>query len=119
MHEQDSDFLARWVGSGDQQAFMELVARYQGMVYWVCYRILGDVARAEDLMQECFMKLTGHQPKEGVLLGPWFHTVATNAALSQLRSDGRRLKREQAYAREQKLVQDAVEWDDVSDLLVV
>jgi len=100
MGEHDGILLNRWSATGDQQAFMELVNRYQGMVFGVCARILKDPAKAEDLVQECFLKLTSTRPKKIRTLGPWLHRVATNAALNQLTSDQRRRARELNYATE-------------------
>jgi RNA polymerase sigma-70 factor (ECF subfamily) len=87
MIEQDAYLLDRWNSHGDSQSFMEIVARYQGMVYAVCLRILRDHGKAEDLVQECFFKLTRTRPKSVDALGPWLHRVAINQSLNRLRTN--------------------------------
>lgn len=116
MTEPDGILLDRWESTGDSQAFMEIVARYQGMVFGVCLRILKDHTKAEDMVQECFLKLTKSRPKSRHALGPWLHRVATNASISQLRSDSSRRVRETSYMDQTKTVTEA-KWDDINDLL--
>lgn len=41
---------------GDQDAFTQLVERYQTPVYNLCYRMLGRVEAAEDAAQESFLR---------------------------------------------------------------
>ena len=53
----DTVLLQRWVAGRDPEAFAELVARHAGMVYGTCRRILGNAADAEDVAQDCFVKL--------------------------------------------------------------
>jgi len=43
--------------AGDEQAFAELVTRYQSAVYNLAYRMLGDAAEAEDAAQEVFLRM--------------------------------------------------------------
>jgi RNA polymerase sigma factor (sigma-70 family) len=116
MGEHDGILLERWETSGDQQAFMELVTRYQGMVFGVCVRIVKDHARAEDLVQECFLKLTNTRPRNIHLLGPWLHRVATNTSINQLGSDQRRQAREKKYMADAQSAHET-NWDDLSDIL--
>ena len=42
--------------SGDTDAFSELVRRHQHVVYNLSYRYMRDVALAEDMAQEAFIK---------------------------------------------------------------
>jgi len=116
MGEHDGILLDRWETTGDNQAFMELVARYQGMVFGVCVRIVKDRAKAEDLVQDCFLKLTKSRPKASNTLGPWLHRVATHASINQLRSDSRRATREKTFMAEKASHSEAA-WDDIDDIL--
>jgi len=116
MGEHDGILLERWSATGDQQAFMELVTRYQGMMFGVCVRILKDHAKAEDMVQECFLKLTRTQPKNVNVLGPWLHRVATNSALNQLTSERRRQTREKKYSEHTDAGYEH-SWDDIYDIL--
>jgi RNA polymerase sigma-70 factor, ECF subfamily len=97
MNEHDVILLERCSTTGDSQSFMEIVTRYQGMVYGVCLRILRDHSKAEDIVQEIFLKLTKSRPKASHALGPFLHRVATNNAISYLRSYSRRKARETKY----------------------
>ena len=58
------------------------------MVHGLAWRMLGDAAEAEDVVQECFVKLwvnaKGWAPSGGGL-GAWLRRVATNACLDRLR----------------------------------
>ncbi len=116
MDEHDAILLDRWSTTGDSQAFMEIVTRYQGMVYGVCLRILRDHSKAEDIVQESFLKLTKSRPKASHALGPWLHRVATNNAISYLRSDSRRKARETTYM-DQRSIPTPPEWNDVGEIL--
>jgi RNA polymerase sigma-70 factor (ECF subfamily) len=116
MGEHDGILLDRWESTGDQQAFMELVTRYQGMVFGVCVRIVKDQAKAEDLVQECFLKLTKNRPKNVLALGPWLHRIATNTSINQLDSDSRRRNREKKYM-EGISASGPATWEDVSEII--
>jgi RNA polymerase sigma-70 factor (ECF subfamily) len=41
---------------GDQSAMLELVDRYRGQVFGLCYRMLRHRQDAEDVTQECFVR---------------------------------------------------------------
>lgn len=77
---------------GDQEAaFRRLVHQYRKVVHTVCYRLLKDRARAEDVMQETFMKAyatidTLQDPKR---LGSWLKSIAWHRSLDILRSEKR------------------------------
>ncbi len=112
----DGALLDHWEKTGDAQAFMELVTRYQGMVYGVCLRILHDPARAEELVQDCFLKLTHTRPKHVTTLGPWLHRVATNASIDSIRKDSRRTQRETEFSELQTSITEN-QWDDINEIL--
>src|SRR5882672_5006133 len=46
--------------SGDPKAFRSLVARFQGRLLNFIYRMIGDRERAEDLVQEAFVRVHRH-----------------------------------------------------------
>lgn len=77
---------------GDQDAaFRRLVRQYGKVVHTVSYRLLKDWARAEDVMQETFMKAydtidTLHDPKR---LGAWLKSIAWNKSIDILRAEKR------------------------------
>lgn len=78
--------LARRVQVGEQEAFGELVRRYQAPVFNVCYRFLNDRAEAEDLTQEVFLRAYQrfNQYDQERPFGPWIRRVAANLCLNQL-----------------------------------
>ena len=77
---------------GDQDAaFRRLVHQHGKVVHTVSYRLLKDRARAEDVMQETFMKAyetidTLHDPKR---LGSWLKSIAWNKSIDILRAEKR------------------------------
>ncbi len=85
MRDTDRQLLARWTDDADPQAFADLVARHGAMVLAVCRRIVGDSQWADDLAQDCFLRLarTRHAPARNV--AGWLHRVATHHAVTALR----------------------------------
>jgi RNA polymerase sigma-70 factor (ECF subfamily) len=72
---------------GDQDAFRQLVERYQGAVYNLAYRMLGDPGDAEDAAQEIFVRiyrqLGRYDPARK--FSTWTLAIATNYCIDQLR----------------------------------
>lgn len=50
--------LRRFTRMGDAEAFREIIRRHAGLVYGAALRILEDVDRASDVVQETFLQLT-------------------------------------------------------------
>ncbi len=69
-----------------------LIADYAEMVFRVCYRILQDEQEAEDAMQETFLTVyrSIDNFRGDAKLSSWLYRVATNKALSMLRSRKRK-----------------------------
>lgn len=55
--------LMQAVARGDLNAFNELVLRYQGLAWKAAYRFLGDSMGAEDVAQECFLRIFEAAPR--------------------------------------------------------
>jgi RNA polymerase sigma-70 factor, ECF subfamily len=76
---------------GDQWAFARLVEAYQGPVYNLAYRMLGNAAEAEDAAQETFVrvytKLHTYQPERK--LSSWIFSIASHYCIDRLRRRGR------------------------------
>jgi RNA polymerase sigma-70 factor (ECF subfamily) len=83
----DAPLLARAL-EGDDDAFEEIVRRYQRRVYGVARRICRRHDVADDVTQEAFVKafaaLDRFDPTRP--FGPWVVRIATNVALNHLRS---------------------------------
>jgi RNA polymerase sigma-70 factor (TIGR02960 family) len=73
--------------SGDQAAFERLVEPYRRELQVHCYRILGSVQDAEDMLQETLVAAwRGLDAFEGrASLRTWLYRIATNASLGVLR----------------------------------
>ena len=81
----DRDLVLR-TRRGEVEAFGEVVKRYQGTVFNVCYRMLGERMSAEDLAQDTFIRAYQRLGTFDVSrpFGPWIRQVATNLCLNQL-----------------------------------
>jgi RNA polymerase sigma-70 factor, ECF subfamily len=78
--------------SGDQRAFETLVVAYRRELLVHCYRMLGSLSDAEDLVQETLLRAW---EKRATLTSPesyraWLYRIATNLCLNRLRSVSRR-----------------------------
>ena len=82
---------------GDERAFASLVDPYRRELQLHCYRMLGSLQDAEDLVQETLLSawrgLAHFQ--ERASLRAWLYQIATNRCLNTLRERGRRPKVEQ------------------------
>jgi RNA polymerase sigma-70 factor (ECF subfamily) len=111
----DVHLLEQWARDRNAEAFRELVNRHAGMVYATARRILGEVARAEDVAQDCFLKLAV-MPKATSNLPAWLHRVATNRALNLLRAERRRRENESRWIRPESAPPDAG-WEEIKALV--
>jgi len=77
--------------AGDGEAFRELIEPYRAELQAHCYRILGSVADAEDVLQEALLAAWGSLDRfDGRSLRAWLYRVATNRCLNYLRDESRR-----------------------------
>jgi RNA polymerase sigma-70 factor, ECF subfamily len=86
MQAADDGVLVGQVRQGNLEAYGELVRRYQGSVFGVCYRMLGDRQEAEDLAQDAFLR--GYERLDtfdvAYPFGPWIRRVAANLCWNRL-----------------------------------
>lgn len=76
-----------------QEEFVERAAPYRGELIAHCYRMLGSVQDAEDLVQETYLRgWRGYQAFEGrAALKTWLYRIATTACLRALENRARRV----------------------------
>lgn len=78
--------------AGDNDAFAGLVRQYQSRVVQFCYRMTGSAQDAEDLAQECFVRLYRHLPRitPQAKFSTFLFGIARNLTLNALRDARRR-----------------------------
>jgi RNA polymerase sigma-70 factor (ECF subfamily) len=78
--------------AGDGDAFRELTDPYRGELQLHCYRILGSVQDAEDMVQETLLAAWRGLDRfeERASMRTWLYKIATNRCLNALRDTGRR-----------------------------
>ncbi len=87
----EADLVAK-VGTGDAVAFRVLTERHLGCVLAVARRMLADKAEADDVAQECFLRLWRSAATleiGSVGVRPWLRRVVSNLCLDRVRVQGR------------------------------
>ncbi|MBI3789835.1 MAG: sigma-70 family RNA polymerase sigma factor [Gemmatimonadetes bacterium] len=87
----DDAELVRNFLAGDERAFREIVTRYQTRLLNFIYRTIGDRERAEDLVQEVFIRVYRHLARfdQTKKFSTWIYTIASNLAKNELRNRSR------------------------------
>ncbi len=91
MSEAADEELVTQFKNGRERAFNELMRRYNGRIINYVYRIVGDRDRAEDLLQDTFVRVYRNIDRFDVerKFSTWLYTIATNLAKNELRNKGR------------------------------
>ena len=86
----DSAVVTSFLG-GEERAFSELVTRYQTRLLNFVYRTIGDREKAEDLVQEVFIRVYRHLHRfdRSKKFSTWVYTIASNLAKNELRNRSR------------------------------
>src|SRR4026208_313310 len=86
----DSGVVTAFLG-GEERAFSELVDRYQTRLLNFIYRTIGDREKAEDLVQEVFIRVYRHIHRfdRSRKFSTWIYTIASNLAKNELRNRSR------------------------------
>jgi len=81
--EPTDEVLAQRSQEGDANAFAELMRRHQQSVFRIAHHISGSMEDAEDLCQECFLKLhfALRQYDRRYPFRPWFYRIAVNVCI--------------------------------------
>jgi RNA polymerase sigma-70 factor, ECF subfamily len=84
---------AATVRAGDEVAFATLAERYRRQLHVHCYRMLGSVDDAEDVVQETLLRAWRARASfEGrSLFRTWLYRIATNVCLNALERQPRRI----------------------------
>ena len=110
----DSALVAAFL-DGEKRAFNLLVDRYQGRLLNFVYRTTGDRERAEDLVQETFIRVYRHLHRfdQSKKFSTWIYTIASNLAKNELRNRSRNpLVLFQAIKKNWDADQKPLEWED-------
>jgi RNA polymerase sigma-70 factor, ECF subfamily len=110
----DSAVVAAFL-DGNRRAFNELVERYQNRLLNFVYRTTGDRERAEDLVQETFIRVYRHLHRfdQSKKFSTWIYTIASNLAKNELRNRSRNpLVLFQTLLKNRQEDQRPLEWED-------
>src|ERR1700730_5166630 len=83
--------LAEGLAAGDVEALARLYDSYGALAYSVALRVLGDPGRAEDVVQDCFLKLWNNAERFDARRGSlrtWLITAVRNRSIDYLRGRG-------------------------------
>ncbi|HET7434581.1 MAG TPA: RNA polymerase sigma factor [Thermoanaerobaculia bacterium] len=84
--------LVQRVRSGDEDAFQQLVARHSRALFGIAWRITGNTADADDVVQEAFLRayrrIETYDGRAGV--ATWLYRIAVNCSLDLIESRRRR-----------------------------
>jgi RNA polymerase sigma-70 factor (ECF subfamily) len=87
---EDAALVRRFL-DGEERAFQVIVERYQTRLLNFVYRTIGDRERAEDLVQEAFIRVYRHLHRfdDTKKFSTWVYTIASNLAKNELRNRSR------------------------------
>jgi RNA polymerase sigma-70 factor (ECF subfamily) len=112
----DSEVVQRFL-DGEQRAFGELVSRYDTRLVNFVYRTVGDRERAQDLVQETFIRVYRHLHRfdQSKKFSTWIYTIASNLAKNELRNRSRNpLVLFQTIKKNWEADHRPLEWEDES-----
>jgi RNA polymerase sigma factor (sigma-70 family) len=116
----DSDLLKEYVEHSSEEAFAALVARHVNKVYSIALRHTTNPHQAEEITQAVFVILARKSRQLGkrVILSGWLCRTARLAAVTFVRSEIRRSRREQEAHMQNLLNQSEAEvWPQIAALL--
>lgn len=114
MDRDDIQLLDRYAKAGDAEAFSELVGRYQGFVYGTCLRVLDNAADAEDVAQECFLRLAKRAGDVRWSLAGWLHHNAVTMSIDEKRRQSARRAREEVHCQMNESNGTEARWEQIA-----
>lgn len=103
---------------GDQRSFEQLYRSNVDRVYALCIRMTGNVAEAEDCVQEAFIQAWKQLPKfrGDSAFATWMHRIAVNAVLGRMRKSKREQLRLEVVKEQSEQVPKYSDTGDLRDL---
>jgi len=82
----------QWISAaqqGDRQAFYALYQHYHRRVYAICFRLMGNAAKAEEVCQEIFLKVWQQLSwfRGDSSFATWLHSISTRTAVDYWRQE--------------------------------
>lgn len=88
--QQSDESLMVLLSQQDHQAFTALVHRHTQRFYACAYRYCADQDEAEDVVQDCFLKIWAKpslwKEGKGAKFTTWFYRIVSNAAIDKVRA---------------------------------
>lgn len=115
MHQPDELQLIEEFKSGNEQAYNQLVLRYQEKIYWIVRRLINDHDDADDVVQDVFIRAYHSLKtfKGESSFYTWIYRIAINVALNELR----RRKIRKTFSLDEEVHQVASHDDDQLETL--
>jgi RNA polymerase sigma-70 factor (ECF subfamily) len=112
--ETDAELVTR-LQRGDRDALTALVRRWEGALVRIAYRITGQMAEAEDVRQRVFLKLleTSGAVRRPEQFAAWVRRAVVNTAISALRHNKRRERRNHRLREHTARVDDSQPGDPI------
>jgi len=126
MWDASDEALLAGYATGDTDASVAFIRRFEQRVFGLALLLMGDRARADDVAQDAMVRAWRYadsfDPRRGSVVG-WLLTIVRNVALDRLRAEGRRPERPAAELPVEALVDDvdaadvAAQSDDVAHVV--
>src|SRR4051812_41361508 len=116
----DKQLLREYTLHNSEQAFATLVSRHIDLVYSAAWRRTGNHHEAEEVTQAVFIILTrkAKSLSPGIVLPGWLFQTTRLTAANHLRTEARRIRREQeAYMQSNQNEDTQAAWQQVAPLV--
>lgn len=117
----DRELLNEYAAEGSEEAFRQLVERHAGMVRATSRRMVRSDATADEVTQAVFL-LMARKAKElrsETVLAGWLYRTARFVSLQALRSEHRRMRRDDQFAQMISEADTTLAWEHIEGRLEV